>query len=436
MLGLSGWIQGLWVRTRSLLLPSDGLSPVVNRNVAVNVYHGMLTVMSANLITPFFGIFAVRIGASNVQVAMLSSLPALMSLVAMIPGARFLDGRQDQKRLTTLFLLAHRLFYLLIATIPFFHKDYQAVMLVGAVALMNLPGAVGLIGWQALVSRAIPPRQRAIAFATRSRLMNLTGTITVLIAGWSIDLMHQPTGYQIVFTLAFLFALGELRMLNRLDTDNSELGPPLVAQVGAPRTPLRGQTRFIRFTLATMFFYLGWQVPWPLFTLYQVQVLGANNTWISLLSLASTGGALLGFGFWATQANRHGHLWALRTSSLGMFLVPVVYAISKDLPTLVAFQLLTGTIFSGVNLSLFNCLLEVTPEEAKATYIAYYTSAVNLVAIGAPFLGVMLLDYMSYQTAFLVAAALRMLGSLVYFYVYRLEQREILNPTAGIGASA
>ncbi len=403
--------------------------------MAVNIYHGMMTVLSANLITPFLGIFAVRIGASNVQVAMLSSLPALMSLIAMIPGARFLDGRRDQKRLTTIFLLAHRLFYLFIATIPFFRAERQAAMLVGAVALMNLPGAVGLIGWQTLVSRAIPPRQRAIAFATRSRLMNLTGTITVLIAGWSIDLMRQPLGYQVVFTLAFLFALGELRMLSRLNTEDTSLGTSLVPDMQASAPPLRSHTRFIRFTLATMFFYLGWQIPWPLFTLYQVQVLGASNTWISLLSLTSTGGSLLGFGFWAAQANRHGHLWALKTSSLGMFLVPVVYAISKDLPTLALFNLLTGTIFSGVNLSMFNCLLEVTPEEAKATYIAYYTSAVNLVSVGAPFLGVMLLGHMSFQSAFLVAAVLRMLGSLVYHYVYRLEQRADVTSTAGIQIS-
>lgn len=408
------------------LFTIEAESPVLRHNLAINVQQGVYSVVSANLIAPFLGIFAVRIGASNVEVAMLSSLPALVSILAMMPGAWFIDRHPDQKRLTCAFLLAHRAFYLAIAVIPFVHPSRQAALLVGAVALMNLPGAVGNVGWQALVSRVIPPEHRALAFATRNRLMNLTGTITVLIAGRGIDILGQPVGYQVAFALAFAFAVAEVIVLNRMEDPAREVaGPSSPANNGIPqRFSPRQYPRFMRYTLLSALFYLTWQVPWPVFTLYQVRELGANNLWISLLNLANTGGSLVGFGFWARYANRHGHLRTLAVSSVGMFIVPVIYAYSRSLATLTAFNLLTGSIFSGINLSLFNYLLEVIPEDRRTTYIATYTTAVNCSSIVAPMIGVALLQAVGFRNTFLISAGLRVLGSLLYHGLHHIENRQ------------
>jgi MFS family permease len=397
--------------------------PILRKNLTLNALNGVLAMMSANLVGPFMGIFAVRIGASNVQVALLSSLPALMSLVAMIPGARFLDSRADRKGWTARFLLMHRAFYVVLAVIPFFDPSRQSTLLVAAVALMNLPGAVGNIGWQALISRVIPPERRAAAFATRNRLMNLAGAVTVVLAGQGIDLVQHPLGYQIAFGLGFLFALGELAILNRLELSPAPVQDPSARRLTGSHDRVADRARFIRYTAASVVFYLAWQTPWPLFTLYQVRVLEASNAWISLLSLVNTGGTLLGFGFWARQAQRRGHMWTLSASTAGLWVVPVIYAYSTNLATLAAFNLLIGAVFSGVALSLFNYLLEVTPEEYKTTYLAYYTSAVNLSGVVAPMVGVWLLGRLGFTNAFLLCAAFRVAASLLYRLLYVLDRR-------------
>ena len=413
----------LWQGAADAVLLPTATDPVLRKSLTLNALNGVLAMMSANLVGPFMGIFAVRIGASNVQVALLSSLPALMSLLAMIPGARFLDSRADRKGWTSRFLLAHRAFYLVLAAIPLFDPGRQAALLVAAVALMNLPGAVGNVGWQALVARVIPPERRAAAFATRNRLMNLAGAATVLIAGQGIDLLQHPLGYQIAFAFGFLFALGELAVLNRLEVSAAPVESTRVRKPPGFDGRDPGRARFIRYTLVSVLFYLAWQTPWPLFTLYQVRVLEASNTWISLLSLVNTGGTLLGFGFWARLAERRGHIWTLSVSSAGLWVVPVIYAYSTNLATLAAFNLLIGAVFSGVALSLFNYLLEVTPEEHKTTYIAYYTSAVNLSSVVAPMLGVWLLGRLGFTHAFLLCAAFRVAGSLLYRLLYLLDRR-------------
>jgi MFS family permease len=386
-----------------------------------------MSVAAMNMFGPFTGIFAYKLGASNYQIALMSSAPALVSLLAMIPGARYIDRQPRKKRITAAVLLTHRFFYFLIALIPFFAKDYRASMLVAAVALMNLPGAVGNVAWQSFISRVIPPEQRANAFAARNRMMNIIGTAVTLVAGRALDIMSFPVGYQLLFTVAFLTAMVEIWVFNHVDEGESVAPTPAPGGAGLVEG-FRGaikeigqQKRFVRYTLVSIFFYFAWQTPWPLFTLYQVGELGANNTWVSILSLINTGGSLIGYGFWAKYSEKHGNLETLFASSIWIFLVPLAYAFSKSLYTIAAFNLVTGMVFSGVNLALFNALLEVTPEERKTSYIAYYNTAVNTAAVFAPMMGVALRNAFGFQIAFILCAALRFLGSAAFRIVKRMD---------------
>ena len=161
--------------------------------------------------------------------------------------------------------------------------------------------------------------------------------------------------------------------------------------------------------LASLVFHFAWQIPWPLFTLYQVKELGATNTWISILSLSNTLGSILGYSFWPKILTKHGNLKTLFASGVWIFIVPTVYAFSKSL--------------AGVNLSLFNTLLDVTPTENKATYIAYYTTVINASAIFAPMVGVGLGDKFGFFWAFIICAALRLASSLTFLLLNYLEKQ-------------
>ena len=422
--------------------PSSDGHASLERNIRVNIYHGITSIMALNLAAPFIGIFAVKLGASDFQVGLLSSGAALVSLLSMIPGGRFIDRQSHKRNTVSKFILFHRLFYLVLALIPFFTADKRAWLLVFAVAVMNMPASIANIGWQAFISKVIPMNRRAEAFASRSRLMNIAGTLMVLLAGRLIDITGFPRGYQLTFACAFLLSLGELWVLSHVDedeaVDNAATGPKKegFASVRDALRDILAHDRFVRYTLASMVFYLCWQTPWPLFTLYQVKVLGANNMWVSILNLTNTGGTLLGYGFWAKKCNQLGNLTTLFLSSLGIFIVPVAYAVSKSLVTVAIFNLLTGAIFSGVNLALFNQLLEVTPDKNKATYIAYYTTAVNGAAIVAPMLGVSLLSLVGFFWAFMATAALRFSGSFMFLLVRNLDRKAAVRKAASLSAGA
>lgn len=437
----------------------------VERNIRYNVLHGVAANVALNLATPFLGIFALKMGASNAQVALLSSGPAIVSLLAMIPGAVYVDRFPLKKRVTAAFFLANRIFYLALALVPLFDPDRRAAALVALVALMNLPGAIGNVAWQSFVAAVVPPAQRAQAFARRNRWMNIVGTATVVVAGRVLDVISYPLGYQIVLVAAFAAAMAEIYVFTLIEEPAPADGPgpnpgptlaggPPVAAAGARgavragagaaaprafgRTPapafraalaeaaadIARHPEFVRYTAASIVFYFMWQAAWPLFTLYQVKVLGANNLWISLLQIANTGGAMFGYGFWARLADTRGHMRSLVVSTAGICLVPFYYALSHSLLTITVLNLGTGVIFSGVNLSLFNALLERVPDRHTTRYIAYYNWAVALATVAAPLAGVSLLSLLrnSYFWAFIVCAVGRVLGSLCFYLIARRER--------------
>jgi MFS family permease len=402
------------------------------RNIRISTYHGVASTMALNLASPFVGIFAVKMGASNLQVGLLSSAPALMALLSMIPGGKYMDRQPEKKRAIMAFILTQRLFYLLMATVPFFPAGSRAWVLVLLATIMNAPTSISNVGWQAFISGVIPMDRRADAFAARNRLSSITGTVVVLLAGRLIDVAGDPLGYQIVFSGAFFMTILEIWVFKEID-DSAERAAVTNAdstsqRVGILRSIVQDLREvvshgpFVRYTIGSILFYLSWQAPWPLFTLYQVNVLGANNMWVSLLNLANTSGSLIGFGFWVRQMRKHGNLKTLFLSGVWIFVVPLAYALSESLATVAAFNLLTGAVFSGVNLALLNTLLEVTPEEKKATYIAYYTTAVTSATIVAPMVGVGLLNSLGFFWAFISCAVMRLLGSFVFLLVNIIEK--------------
>ncbi len=429
------------------------------RNLHLTVMHGLFNSASLNMAGPFAAIFAMKIGATKMHVAFLTSAPAIVSLLAMIPGALTIDRSDRKKELTWRYMLGHRLFYLLLACVPFFHGPAQPTAFVILLALMNLPGAISNVAWQAFISRVVPPERRAETFAARNRVMSLVGTVITVAVGVFLDHTVFPLGYQIAFVGAFAVAVVELVVFKRIsDTDavanglpvpKSPASPPLGAPFpplsSAPRIPLLAfwshtvrygrrasdrirevldERRFVRYTAVSVFYYLALQIPWPLFSWYQVRVLHANNMWVSLLALMNTGGALVGYGFWTRMIKRWGNLRALFISTLPTFFTSLIYVFSKELYTIAISNLLVGAIFAGVNIALFNSLLDVVPERHRTSYIAYFNTAVTVSSIIAPLLGVALLGWMGFQEAFLVTAVIRLAASLAYGVLCRVEARE------------
>lgn len=439
-------------------------------NTRLNTLNGVLNAVSTDLVAPFAVIFALRLGSNNFQTALLSSGPAIAGLLVLIPGARWVDRQRDKKTVTAWLMAAHRIFYLAMVFVPFLLPPAQAAVFVLLVTVMNAPGAVANAAWQGYMAQVFPPDQRAEAFAARNKAMNIFGTITTLAAGALLDLIGATWGYQLIFFGAFLVALAEIKVFTDLRpslTPGTQLPEPAALQTEAPapvdgvKVPaaaeaapllpmvfkLKNKLReissnktFVRYTLASIVFYFGWQTPWTLFSLYQVKELGAGNAVLGILTLLNTGGNLFGYRFWVAQIERKGNLHVQWLSALALVLVPFTYAVCGFLPrvpllgvdvslwVIGALNVLIGMALAGLILALFNSLLEATPEKNRTSYIAYYNTTTTVTAVLAPLWGVFAYEAWGYQTAFLICGLQRILGVAALIWLWRGNANRVTAP--------
>ncbi len=403
---------------------------VLTHNIRWNNINGILNTLSQNMLTPFTGIFAIKLGATDGLIAALSSWPALVSLLTMIPGARHVDRYPRQKRLVATLMLFNRIIFLLVALLPILVRDpkQRPIVFVTMIALANMPGALANVAWQSFMGKVIPASQRGRAFAKRNQLMSLCGIGASLLAGWIMDRLAFPIGFQIMFFVGFLLALLEIAALYQTIEPETVTHKP--TKPSKFTFSWKGLTAGIHkhksywlFAGASLLFHLGWQMGWPLYTKYQVQVLGASTTWVSLFGVCQSLSSVAAYPIWAKLADRYGNQRMLTFATLGMAITPLLYVICTQLWTLAVLCLLIGVSVAGTVLLLLNTLLEVCPEEARTEYIAYHNTATNATAVVAPYAGIFLSASSGIRWALIVTAIARGLGAAALALVYRLGQR-------------
>ena len=122
----------------------------------MNLYNGIASSIALNLVVPFIGIFAIKLGASNFQVSLLSSLPALVAILVTIPGSLFVEKINDKKPVIGKLILSGRFFFVLMALVPFLPEETRPMALIIIYALMNFPISIMSVAWKSFIADIIP----------------------------------------------------------------------------------------------------------------------------------------------------------------------------------------------------------------------------------------------------------------------------------------
>ncbi|HSN65155.1 MAG TPA: MFS transporter, partial [Fusibacter sp.] len=176
---------------------------------------------------------------------------------------------------------------------------------------------------------------------------------------------------------------------------------------------------FKQFLVASLIFHFGWQMGWPLFNIYTITKLGANEAWLSAISIAGGITAIMTATQWAKFADKRGNTLAAVLATFGMSVTPFLYVLSDSLFMLVLFNVLIGFSITGTVLILFNLLLEATPSQNRTTIIALYNTAIAVSATVAPIVGVWIMQRTSLDISLLITGVLRFFGCFAFFLMSR-----------------
>ncbi len=403
-------------------------------NIRLNTLNGTLQSVSLNLYNPFLGIDIIRLGGTGWEVGLLSALPPLGQTLSTIAGARWLGGRANPKRAGALTFAAARLLLLGLAAIHLGIRggtaagSWRPLALVSLVALISLPGAVGNLSWQAVLTGLLRPSSRASALAIRGVLASLAGVVVPLAAGWWARSDSGVGAYPWLYCLAALVGLAEAAVFW------SMRGNPPVATRREPILPaarrLWADGPYRAYTLCCLPFYLGWLMAWPLFTTYQVRVAHATNLWMAGFTAVNSLAAAVGSALWARFGNRAGARLALPVACLLLTVVPLQYVFAPGLWGIALSNVLGGLFGSGVNLFLLVRLMEVAPVEDRVVAMGVASTVLGAVGVAGPMLGIALAHVLPMPGTFWVPTLLRASGGVALLAAARAGGRAIARPAA------
>jgi MFS family permease len=415
--------------------PTDGAEAAgadQAHNLRVNVLHGAAQNAGISLVNAYLGIDLIRLGGTDFEVGLLSSLPPLATMLSTLLGARWMSRVARPRRTALWVFLAARSAWIGFAVINFARGTWSPLLLVILVGLMNVPQAIGNVTWQALVTGLFPERVRPRAFSTRAMAASMAGIVVPLAGGWLIRQEPGVRGYPLVDLAAFGLALVELFLFSRLrgDPPIQTLPPNLLPAFRR----LWQDRRFRGYTLASLPFYLGWVMAWPLFLRYQVDWAHATNLWMGLLPATNAAFATVAARLWGRLGERASPGLLLPIAIMGLSFVPFVYALHPNLYGLLVSNIIGGSMGAGVNLFLLLRLMQVTPESDRILGMALANTFIGTASVVGPLLSTFLSTFIPIPEFFWIPFCFRFFGGLMFLLVYAgfpLRRSESVTPTGG-----
>ena len=122
---------------------------------AILAIEGLLAASVGNLATSFTQMFASRMGATDTQIGYISSLPQLLALLVLIPGALLASRIRDRRRPVEFAIMIYGVLFGIAGFSPWI-ANHQVWFLIGAISLANAPVALYNTTWQSYFSDIVP----------------------------------------------------------------------------------------------------------------------------------------------------------------------------------------------------------------------------------------------------------------------------------------
>jgi MFS family permease len=406
------------------------------RNIAL-LYLDIAAASILSAAASFNSAFALRLGASNALIGLMTSLPALITMLGMIPASAVVEGQSKRWRAMLRSLGITRILFIPAAFIPWLlPAGQQAVALAALLILRNVPILVFSAGWDSALADIIPPRLRSQVFSWRNILATAAVVVALLLIRPWLQWASFPLNYQVVYFVGGLGGMLSLWFLMRMRVPDVV---PLARREGKRgfrladvRQVLSGQPQYVRFVVNTLIGNAGAFLASPVYMIFYVRALHASDGWIASSTLVANLSTMLGYLAWRRLLPRFGESRTLRVTWPLTGLLPLLIGISTSLNVVLLVIFVYGLVTPGLNLSHYNTLLEACPQQRRPMYISVYSSLVNVFAFILPMAGVALADSIGLTWTLVIAGSLWIVGGLS-FSLLRIHVADVSRGEQGQG---
>jgi MFS family permease len=161
---------------------------------------------------------------------------------------------------------------------------------------------------------------------------------------------------------------------------------------------------------------MGLWIAAPLYTIYFVKSLHADDGWLGLQGTVLSAATIIGYTIWRRLNRQWGESITLKRTIVCAGLYPILAGLIPDLNLILIVVALNGLLAPGINLSHFNTLLKVTPESNRPGYTALYMTIMNIGAFIGPLIGIALAGLIGVGPTLVLSGILSVIGSASFTF--------------------
>ncbi len=344
--------------------------------------------LAAAATSRFLSVYAIRLGATPADLGWISSLPALILLGSASLSAWW--RRRYGNPVRALFWpgLGMRFLFLLPALAPFLPVQIQPLWLILSVTLPALPQGIANVAFTVVLRESVQPNQMTRLLSRRQLALNVAVAIGALAFGFWLEKAPFPLNYQVMFVLAFVFALASLWHCTRLQVDEPAEQPVLTNAVPKQTVSPWRSRGFLRVGFVAGVIHFAFFVIIPVTPLYLVNQLGANEGYMALFGMVELMSGALASMIAPRVQQKIGTRAMIALAMVGTAISALIIALSPNL-----YVTLLSAVFSGgcwtaaAGVGLFTFFVDNTPAEEMTTYSIAYNQVLGLAVFLGPMLG-------------------------------------------------
>jgi hypothetical protein len=303
----------------------------------------------------------------------------------------------------------------------------------GIWALATIPQTVLSISFSVVMNSVAGPAGRYELMTHRWSVLGFTNAITALLAGQFLEglpflKIPFPLNYQLMFITLSVGGLISYYFSSRIilpDNPHVEEKPAhgVRERASSYLNLIMSEKPFVSFVLKRFVFLTGTSMVVPLFQIYYLS-LGASAFWIALINIAANVTVILGYFFWMGQSRRRGSQVVLLATTFGVSVYPILVGLTTHVWPMVVFAALVGIFNAGLNLVLFDELMNRVPADYSATFVAAAQGLQYLSAIFAPLMATWISDAFGFSPALILGGLVSLVGFGLFFMEMLGKQKQ------------
>lgn len=367
----------------------------------------------------FIQFYAIRMGATPIELGWLTSLPAIVLFMATGMSVWWRKHYPNSIKAVWLPSIGYRFIFLLPAFAPMFPEEWRPTWIVVSAVLPALPQGISNVIFLPMMRECVDADHLTPLFTRRAFAMNLTITLGAIIFGFLLEIVPYPLNYQIMFVSAFIFSIISQWHLGKLHPLQNKMEMPVSKQTTDPKSPPSSLIEIIRnphfqsVALITLVSHIAFFSIFAVIPLRLERDFGAAEGFMALFGIVELLSGAIATIFVGKYAKKVGNRNMIAYGLFGSAIGGLTLAIAPTLFITLLGAAITGASWTCVTICVLGFFAERTGTNDIYSSMLFHQMIFLAIAIG-PLLGSSLANSgVPTVTVLMGGAMLRVLAGII-----------------------